>query len=160
MTFCPIMRSTIRFRTSFGQSRIRLVRTRSSYWRRGWRIALLDMVVTCPREGENNLRTIGDDVVGLKTKFAISERWKGGLREDMGQSRGRVEENHRETQQGVPRGSEGVEGCGFSIGTAFLVAYIPRLCCKSPAIARLLRQLWNIGEDLGGGGLVIGVWFR
>ncbi|RPA88530.1 hypothetical protein L873DRAFT_1096668 [Choiromyces venosus 120613-1] len=65
-----------------------------------------DMVVTCQREGENNLRIIGDDVSGLKTKFAVLERLNevlsedmGQLKAEMGQLRGRVEGNHRGNQQ-------------------------------------------------------------
>ncbi|RPB04981.1 hypothetical protein L873DRAFT_1798398 [Choiromyces venosus 120613-1] len=78
---------------------------------------MLDMAVTCQYMGENNLRIIGDDVIGLKANLALLEQSNevlrvdierlngvlreeiGQLREDMGQLKGRVEENHRENQQ-------------------------------------------------------------
>ncbi|RPB04605.1 hypothetical protein L873DRAFT_1798933 [Choiromyces venosus 120613-1] len=76
------------------------------------------MVVTCQYMGENNLRIIGDDVIGLKANLALLEQSNevlrvdierlkgvsreemGQLREEMGQLKGRVEENHRENQRG------------------------------------------------------------
>ncbi|RPA88725.1 hypothetical protein L873DRAFT_1824124 [Choiromyces venosus 120613-1] len=75
------------------------------------------MAVTCQYMGENNLRIIGDDVIGLKANLALMEQSNevpredierlngvptqemGQLREEMGQLKGRVEGNHRENQQ-------------------------------------------------------------
>ncbi|RPA94205.1 hypothetical protein L873DRAFT_1793111 [Choiromyces venosus 120613-1] len=48
---------------------------------------MLEMAVTCQRDGENNLRIIGDDAIGLKTQCAVLQPRNGGLREDMGQLR-------------------------------------------------------------------------
>ncbi|RPB04596.1 hypothetical protein L873DRAFT_1273656 [Choiromyces venosus 120613-1] len=87
---------------------------------------MLDMVVTCQYMGENNLRIIGDDVIGLKANLALLEqsnevlrvdieRLKGvsreemaQLREEMGQLKGRVEENHRENQRGFAEFRQGL----------------------------------------------------
>lgn len=54
---------------------------------------MLDMVGSHQREGNHNLRIIGEDVIGLEKRFGILEK-------EIGQLRGRVEETHRETQQG------------------------------------------------------------
>ncbi|RPB04592.1 hypothetical protein L873DRAFT_1273527 [Choiromyces venosus 120613-1] len=48
---------------------------------------MLEMAVTCQRDGENNLRMIGDDTIQLKTKCVVLQPWNGCLREDMGQLR-------------------------------------------------------------------------
>jgi len=54
---------------------------------------MLDMVGNHQREGNHNLRIIGEDVIGLEKRFGILEK-------EIGQLKGRVEETHRETQQG------------------------------------------------------------
>jgi len=54
---------------------------------------MLDIVGSNQREGNHNLRIIGEDVIGLEKRFGILEK-------EIGQLRGRVEETHRETQQG------------------------------------------------------------
>lgn len=61
---------------------------------------MLDMVGNHQREGNHNLRIIGEDVIGLERKFTVLERSNEVLRQEIGQLRGRVEETHRETQQG------------------------------------------------------------
>jgi hypothetical protein len=54
---------------------------------------MLDMVASHQRDGNHNLRIIGEDVIGLEKRFGILEK-------EIGQLKGRVEETHRETQQG------------------------------------------------------------
>ncbi|RPA88999.1 hypothetical protein L873DRAFT_1823656 [Choiromyces venosus 120613-1] len=94
---------------------------------------MLDTAVTCQYMGENNLRIIGDDVIGLKANLALMEqsnevpredieRLNGVPTEEMGQLKGRVEENHRENQQcfaelkgmmmSLKEGSGGLHGLG------------------------------------------------
>ncbi|RPA95647.1 hypothetical protein L873DRAFT_1845859 [Choiromyces venosus 120613-1] len=68
------------------------------------------MAVTRQRDGGNNLRIIGDEVIGLETKFAVLEQSREVLREEMGQLRGRFEKGFTEIKGMLmsPEGSGGL----------------------------------------------------